>query len=240
MKYNNIIIFPIFLLLLSGCNDKSKQLDYFQARKHMIEAQLKARDITDEDVLHAMMKVERHKFVPLVFRDLAYSDQPLPIGEGQTISQPYIVALMTQLADLEQDDRVLEIGTGSGYQVAVLAQICKEVYTIEILKPLADQSRKKLKQLGYDNIEVKCGDGYKGWEEFAPFDAVIVTCAPPKVPQPLIQQLKEGGRLVIPVGERWQNLKVIKKVNGEIESKIIIPVKFVPMTGEGVKEDYDE
>jgi protein-L-isoaspartate(D-aspartate) O-methyltransferase len=159
----------------------------------------------------------------------------LPIGEGQTISQPYIVALMTELLELKGDEKVLEIGTGSGYQAAILAELAKEVYTIEIIEKLAQTAKERLEKLGYQNIKVKAGDGYLGWPEVAPFDAIIVTCAPPFIPEPLQEQLKEGGRMVIPVGTAYQELKLIRKEKGKIKVKAIIPVRFVPMTGEGVK-----
>ena len=166
----------------------------------------------------------------------AYSDQPLPIGEGQTISQPYIVALMTELLELKGNEKVLEIGTGSGYQAAVLAELAKEVYTIEIIDPLTSTARNRLLELGYQNIKVKVGDGYLGWPEAAPFDAIIITCAPDHVPEPLVEQLKEGGRMVLPVGAYAQELKKIVKRSGKIETTDIIPVVFVPMTGDGVKK----
>jgi protein-L-isoaspartate(D-aspartate) O-methyltransferase len=186
-------------------------------------------------VLTAMLKVERHLFVPRDLQSQAYQDHPLPIGEGQTISQPYIVALMTELLDFTGGEKVLEIGTGSGYQAAILAELVKEVYTIEIVESLASSARKKLDELGYRNIQVRAGDGYKGWPDAAPFDAVIVTAAPDHIPQPLIDQLKEGGRLVIPVGAGFQTLKRIVKREGKVVTQDIIPVMFVPMTGEGVK-----
>jgi len=211
-----------------------EQSQFVQARRDMIETQIKARGIKDKRLLEAMFKVKRHLFVPAHFQNLAYSDRPLPIGEGQTISQPYIVAIMTELLNLNGDEKVLEIGTGSGYQAAILAELAKEVYTIEILKLLAEQSEKILNDLGYKNIVVKCGDGYRGWEEHAPFDAIIVTCAPPYIPQPLFDQLAEGGRMIIPVGTLWQELKLLEKVNAQIKTINIIPVRFVPMTGEGV------
>ncbi len=213
-----------------------KQTHFIQARQDMVETQIKHRGIKDERLLKAMLKVKRHLFVPVHLQNSAYSDQPLPIGEGQTISQPYIVAIMTELLNLDSDKKVLEIGTGSGYQAAILAELAKEVYTIEILKPLAEQSEKILKDLGYRNVTVKCGDGYLGWEEHAPFDAIIVTCAPPYIPQPLLNQLAEGGKMVIPVGSLWQELKLLEKINSNIKSRNIIPVRFVPMTGKRVKE----
>lgn len=205
-------------------------------RQKMVETQIKNRGVKDERVLAAMMKVERHLFVPKAYESQAYSDQPLPIGEGQTISQPYIVALMTELLELKGEERVLEIGTGSGYQAAILAELAREVFTIEIIEPLASSAKKLLSELGYRSIEVKAGDGYLGWPEHAPFDAIIVTCAPDHIPKPLIDQLKEGGRLVLPVGTHSQELKKIVKRSGKIETTDVIPVIFVPMTGEGVKQ----
>jgi protein-L-isoaspartate(D-aspartate) O-methyltransferase len=176
--------------------------------------------------------VPRHRFVPEGYRGDAYADSPLPIGEGQTISQPYIVALMTSLLELDGDEKVLEIGTGSGYQAAVLARLVREVYSVEILRPLGEQARTTLEELGYENVQVRVGDGYKGWPEKAPFDAIIVTAAPERIPEPLIEQLKVGGRLVIPVGNFWQNLLVITKTADGVEKRTVLPVRFVPMTGE--------
>ncbi|MCX7716270.1 MAG: protein-L-isoaspartate(D-aspartate) O-methyltransferase [Endomicrobia bacterium] len=203
--------------------------EFYKKRIQMVETQLKNRDIVDKRVLDTMAKVERHKFVPEEYRHLAYIDEPLPIGFEQTISQPYIVALMTQLLELKGDEKVLEIGTGSGYQAAILAELCKEVYTIEIIPELGKRAEKLLKELGYKNIFVKIGDGYLGWEEYAPFDRIIVTCAPDHIPQPLIDQLKEGGKMVIPVGEVLQELVVVEKKKDKILKKNIIPVRFVPM-----------
>ena len=204
-------------------------------REKMVETQIKARGVKDPHVLSAMLKVERHLFVPKEFQSSAYSDQPLPIGEGQTISQPYIVALMTELLELKGGERVLEVGTGSGYQAAILGELAKEVYTIEIMEPLASSAKNLLFELGYRNITVKAGDGYLGWAEAAPFDAIMVTAAPDHIPKPLLDQLKEGGRMVLPVGTYSQELKKIVKRSGKIETADIIPVVFVPMTGEGVK-----
>jgi protein-L-isoaspartate(D-aspartate) O-methyltransferase len=198
-------------------------------REKMVTSQIKARGVHDERVLKAMLKVRRDLFIPQEYKDLSYSDEPLPIGEGQTISQPYIVALMTELLELNGQERVLEIGTGSGYQAAILAELAKEVYTIELLKPLAERSQKLLKDLGYKNIEVKEGDGFLGLPEKAPFDAIIVTCAPEEVPPALTEQLAEGGRLVIPVGSLYQELKLLRKEKGKIVTEDIIPVRFVPM-----------
>jgi len=203
--------------------------DFNELRKMMVKQQLQERGVKDKAVLKAMLKVERHRFVPSRFAHLAYNDTPIPIGEGQTISQPYIVATMTELLELKGKERVLEIGTGSGYQAAILAELAKEVYTIEILPRLAEQAQNLLQDLEYENIQVKCGDGYLGWPKFAPFDAIIVTCAPQEVPQPLIEQLAEGGRMVIPVGEAYQELKLLIKKRGKIEQTSIMPVRFVPM-----------
>jgi len=188
----------------------------------------------DEVVLQAMMRVERHEFVPAAARAQAYRNHPLPIGYGQTISQPYIVALMTDLLQLDPDDVVLEVGTGSGYQAAVLAELAGTVYSIEIVEPLAEQVKQRLARLGYDNVSTKLGDGYYGWAEHAPFDSIIVTAAASHVPPPLIEQLKPGGRMVIPVGGHFQiqNLLLIEKDrSGEVRSRQILPVRFVPLTG---------
>ncbi len=242
IQYNTIIwgLFCIPLLLACDAVSKSSNLSEIELtkkRKLMVEYQIKARGIKNKKVLSAMLKVERHKFVPKFLWDQAYNDYPLPIGEGQTISQPYIVALMTELLNLKGDEKVLEIGTGSGYQAAVLAELCDKVYTIEIIPSLAETAKKRLKKLGYTNVYVFCGDGYLGLKKYAPFDGIIVTCAPPYVPKPLIEQLKEGGRMVIPVGETYQELKVLTKKKGKIIEKSIIPVRFVPMTGKYVKGD---
>jgi len=207
-------------------------------RKAMVLEQIEERGIKDKRVLEAMEKVPRHKFVPEKYRPFAYGDYPLPIGEGQTISQPYIVALMTECLALEGDERVLEVGTGSGYQAAILSELAKEVYTIEILEPLAKRADELVQKMGYGNVKVKCGDGYLGWEEYAPFDGIIVTCAPDHIPQPLIDQLAEGGRMVIPVGETHfpQVLKLIEKREGKVVVQNIVPVQFVPMIGTEVEK----
>jgi protein-L-isoaspartate(D-aspartate) O-methyltransferase len=202
-------------------------------RARMVERDLRGRDITDAKVLEAMGRVPRQLFVPRERREQAYADHPLPIGHGQTISQPYIVALMTQIAKPTAKSRVLDIGTGSGYQAAVLGELCQQVYSIEIVKPLAEQATERLRQLGYENITVRHGDGYRGWKEHAPFDVIIVAAAPKRVPQPLIDQLAPGGRLVIPVGDWYQELVLIEKQNdGTTRRESVIPVMFVPMTGE--------
>jgi len=209
--------------------------EYEMKRKRMVETQIQARDIKDPLVLRAMLKVPRHLFIPESNIAYAYDDGPLPIGEGQTISQPYIVALMTELAELKPDSKVLEIGTGSGYQAAILAEICKEVCTIEIIEKLGRKAEEKLKDLGYKNIFVKIGDGYQGWKDHAPFDAIIVTAAPEHIPQPLLDQLKLGGRLIIPVGELFQELVLVRKSEKGITKENITGVRFVPMTGEAEK-----
>ena len=204
-----------------------------QARQRMVERHMRLRDITDPRVLEVMGHVPRHEFVPSDLRRSAYEDHPLPIGHNQTISQPYVVALMTQLAQPKASSRALDIGTGSGYQAAVLGGLCKEVFSIEIVRPLADEARKKLKQLGYDNVTVRHGDGYRGWPEHAPFDVIIVAAAPNHVPEALVEQLAPGGRLVIPVGRYAQDLVVIEKqADGKLKRHNITGVAFVPMTGE--------
>ena len=202
----------------------------------MVESQIRGRGIHDERVLSALTKVERHRFVPPESHSAAYGDHPLPIGRGQTISQPYIVALMTELLELKGMEKVLEVGTGSGYQAAVLAELAKELYTIEIVPSLAESARIRLLDLGYRNIRVKAGDGYQGWPEAAPFDGIMVTAAPDHLPEALLRQLKEGGRMVIPVGTSFQELKKIVKRQGKIEITDVRPVRFVPMTGEALRQ----
>ena len=199
----------------------------------MVEKQLRARGINDERVLAAMAKVPREEFIPADARVEAYEDGPLPIGYDQTISQPYIVAFMTEQLRPKPSDRVLEIGSGSGYQAAILAELVADVYTIEIVEPLAKTAEATLQRLGYKNVHLKVGDGYQGWPTEAPFDAIIVTCAPDKVPQPLVDQLKDGGCMVIPVGERFaQQLYLLEKKNGQVKESVTLPVRFVPMTRE--------
>jgi protein-L-isoaspartate(D-aspartate) O-methyltransferase len=200
-------------------------------REAMVREQIEARGVRAAAVLRAMRKVPRHEFVPPASRRAAYDDYPLPIGHGQTISQPYIVALMTELAGLTPKSRVLEIGTGSGYQAAVLAEMAAEVYTIEIIPELAQRAEHDLARLGYKNIHGRAGDGYLGWPEAAPFDAIVVTAAPGKIPPPLLAQLKVGGRLVIPVGEWQQELMVVTRTAQGYAEETVIPVRFVPMTG---------
>lgn len=209
-----------------------------EARRQMVERQLAARDVTDKRVLEAMGQVPRHRFVPQDLRSQAYADGPLPIGHDQTISQPYIVGLMTQLAQPEKTEVALDVGTGSGYQAAVLSLLCKEVYSIEIVEPLAETAQERLNTLGYENVTVKHGNGYRGWPEKSPFDVIIVAAAPAEIPQPLIDQLKPGGRLVIPVGKLFQNLMVVEKsLDGSLSQRKVAPVAFVPMTGEVGEDD---
>ena len=235
MRRTQWSVLPLLLLCASGCGAEAPPPDdpYAAARRAMVEWQLAARDIDDERVLEAMGRVPRHELVPAPLRDEAYRDYPLPIGHDQTISQPYIVAFMTQALEPRAGDRVLEVGTGSGYQAAVLAELVREVYTIEIVAPLGERARADLARLGYSNVHVRIGDGYEGWPEEAPFDAIIVTCAPEAVPRPLVDQLREGGRMIIPVGDprRGQELYLLEKRGAEVVRRAILPVRFVPMTG---------
>ncbi|MFH1941398.1 MAG: protein-L-isoaspartate(D-aspartate) O-methyltransferase [bacterium] len=237
-----IVLFFILVLMNSAfCQRLPKEDDamnqkssdaYAEKRRRMVEEQIKARGVSAPLVLEAMMKVKRHRFVPDNLFKAAYYDEPLPIGCEQTISQPYIVAYMTEALDLKGNEKVLEIGTGSGYQAAVLAEIVKEVYTVEIVESLSKTAAELLEKEGYRNVFCRFGDGYKGWPEEAPFDAIIVTAAPPSIPQPLIDQLKDGGRMVVPVGTWFQELVLVTKMKGRVEKKRLIPVWFVPMTGE--------
>jgi protein-L-isoaspartate(D-aspartate) O-methyltransferase len=222
----------------TGCGQQAPlPSDFAAQRQRMVEQQLKTRGIKDERVLAAMAKVPREEFVPAVARVEAYEDGPLPIGYDQTISQPYIVGFMTEQVRPTPSDRVLEIGTGSGYQAAILAELVTDVYTIEIVEPLAKAAEATLQRLGYKNVHLKVGDGYKGWPEEAPFDAIIATCAPDKVPQPLVDQLKDGGRMVIPVGERFaQQLYLLEKKDGQLKESVTLPVRFVPMLREPQKK----
>jgi protein-L-isoaspartate(D-aspartate) O-methyltransferase len=207
----------------------ARALDYKAARKEMVERQIRARGVDDERVLRVMEKVGRHFFVPEQYSEMAYDDSPLPIGFGQTISQPYVVAYMTAAAEVGPGDRVLEIGTGSGYQAAILAELAEEVYTIERIEALAENAEKRLRMMGYDNVHVRWGDGYKGWPEKAPFDVIIVTAAPPDVPEKLKEQLAEGGRMVVPVGSFFQELYFLRRTEDGIEKEKLFPVRFVPM-----------
>lgn len=227
----------IFLIPVLGFNTQGQvaigartSAPYFAEREQMVVHQIKRRGIKDPKIINAFLKVERHRFVPKRYLANAYEDRPLPIGEGQTISQPYIVAFMTDVLNLSRSDKVLEIGTGSGYQAAILGELSDNVFTIEINEPLGKRADKLLKELGYTNVKVKIGDGYKGWKEHAPYDAIIVTCAPSHVPAPLKEQLKEGGRMIIPVGGRFnQSLVLLRKIDNALEEENVLPVLFVPM-----------
>src|SRR6266576_5754584 len=219
---------------VTGCGQNAPPPTEFAAeRQRMVQQQLMPRGIHEERVLAAMAKVPREEFVPPDSRAASYEDGPLPIGNGQTISQPYIVAFMTERLQPKPSDRVLEIGTGSGYQAAILAELVSEVYSVEIVEPLAKTAEATLQRLAYKNVHVKAGDGYKGWPEHAPFDCIIVTCAPDHVPKPLVEQLREGGRMIVPVGPLGnQDLYLLEKENGELRQRAVSPVRFVPMTGE--------
>ncbi len=233
-----IFILTVILILQTAVHAEDV---YKQRRQLMVEKDIKARGISDAKVLQAMGKVPRHLLVDEYIRDRVYEDYPLPIGEGQTISQPYVVALMTESLKLKPGDKVLEIGTGSGYQAVILAEIVKDVYTIEIRRGLAEKAEKRLNELGYKNIRIKYGDGYFGWEEQAPFDAIIITASANHIPPPLIKQLKEGGRLIIPLGSTvyYQTLTLATKIKGELDLEQISSVVFVPMVGEMEKRKPD-
>ena len=235
ISLSKLIVPWLFFALLFGQEDEGI---FAKKRQNMIREQLKGRDITSPKVLDVMGKIPRHLFVDTELRLQAYEDYPLPIGEGQTISQPYIVALMTQVLDLKGNEKVLEIGTGSGYQAAVLASLAESVYSIEINEVLAKQASGTLRRLRLTNVEVKCGDGFFGWPEEAPFDVVIVTCAPNRTPAPLFEQLREGGRMIVPLGAPGdiQILTLIGKTKGQAKIREILPVRFVPMTGENLKK----
>ena len=223
--------YVVIVLILPLMNYLISQADtYRAARMNMVKTQIEARGITDQHTLESMRKVPRHLFVPIEYINEAYEDYPLPIGLGQTISQPYIVAFMTEAVRPDKTKKALEIGTGSGYQAAVLAEIVNSVYTIEIVPELADESSERLKKMGYGNITVKSGDGYHGWPEQAPFDIIVVTAGAEKIPGPLIDQLAENGRLIIPVGPSGysQELKLLMKKNGKIKQSDLLPVRFVP------------
>jgi protein-L-isoaspartate(D-aspartate) O-methyltransferase len=215
-----------------GCAAEVDEPDFAAERSRMVTEQLAGRDITNRHVLEVMESVPRHELLPSGQRKFAYQDRPLPIGHGQTISQPYIVAFMTQALQQNTNDVVLEVGTGSGYQAAVLSGLVKEVYSIEIVEPLGRRAAADLQRLSYTNVHVRVGDGYQGWPEAAPFDSIIVTCAPEHVPQPLVDQLKEGGRMMIPVGRMFdQSLYLLEKRDGKVVEREVLPVRFVPMTG---------
>jgi protein-L-isoaspartate(D-aspartate) O-methyltransferase len=238
MKWAKFITGLLAMLMMGQSELVQAEDAEVKSREEMVRNQLAAGGIRNPEVLQAMTEVPRHEFVPASLRPYAYADGPLPIGHGQTISQPFIVAYMTQALELSKEDTVLEVGTGSGYQAAILGKLAKEVYTIEIVPPLAESAKVILSKLGFENVHVRLGDGYLGWPEKAPFDAIIVTCAPDHVPEPLVSQLKEGGRLVIPVGTAGgiQQLVLLKKRNGQISKEKMLDVRFVPMTGKTMDE----
>lgn len=223
----SVLLSLIFTCFVACAQDSDP---FFALRDRMVKNQIEKRGITDERILNAFRKVERHKFVPGDYIPFAYNDSPLPIAMGQTISQPYIVAFMTDALGLNRNDKVLEIGTGSGYQAAILAEICDSVFTIEIFPELGHSARELFNRMGYDNIQTRIGDGFKGWPQYAPFDAIIVTAAPEQIPQPLKDQLAEGGRMIIPVGgDHVQHLVLLRKKRGNLREEEILPVRFVPM-----------
>lgn len=223
-----------FALATAGCGQAQPPGEDFAARRAaMVEQQIKARGISDPATLEAMRTVPRHEFVPAQLRAKVYEDYPLPIGHGQTISQPYIVAFMTETIRPQPGERILEVGAGSGYQAAILAHMGADVFTVEIVEPLAAMARENLERLGFKNARVLHGDGYRGWPEHAPFDAIIVTCAPDRIPPDLVAQLRDGGRMIIPVGGGFsQELVLLRKQGDRVEKETILPVRFVPMTGE--------
>lgn len=237
------LVLIICFICFWGCNESKNKIQlttsdtvFQEKRKLMVEEQIKKRDIKDSLIIKAFLKVPRHQFVPKKYRKFSYKDSPLPIGKGQTISQPYIVAFMTQVLNLSKTDKVLEIGTGSGYQAAILGELSDSVYTIEIIESLGNRASKLLREMGYNNVKVKIGDGYHGWKKYAPFDAIIVTCAPTEIPDDLKNQLIEGGRIIIPVGSFYQNLVYLKKVNNKIKKEKVFPVRFVPMVDSSGKK----
>lgn len=227
---------PALLVLLSAAGSDSGD-PYAEMRWGMVEDQIISRGIRDSAVINAMLRIPRHEFVPGKFRESAYNDSPIPIGRGQTISQPYIVALMSEILRPAPGRKILEVGTGSGYQTAILAETGAEVYTIEIIPEIAERTRLLLEKLGYADINFRIGDGYSGWEENAPYDGIIVTAAPGNVPQALVSQLKEGGRMVIPVGGEEQELLLIEKSEKGVAYRKVTSVRFVPMTGKPGREN---
>jgi protein-L-isoaspartate(D-aspartate) O-methyltransferase len=226
-----VVAAAAFGIALLGCGTPRTD-EWAEARTRMVREQLMTRDIHDPRVLHAMEVVPKDRFVPEGLRARAYGDTPLPIGHGQTISQSYVVAFMTQALELDGSERVLEIGTGSGYQAAVLAECAREVFTIEIVEPLGRTAAQLLGELGYENVHARIGDGYRGWPEAAPFDAIMVTAAPDHVPQPLIDQLAPGGSMILPVGSQDQDLILVERTEQGVVQRKVLPVRFVPMTGE--------
>ncbi len=241
------IVAALGLAMLGVCplscakEPETAEPDWAAQRNAMVDMLVARWELQEQRVIAAMRKTPRHLFVPEEVRPYAYADTPLPIGNEQTISAPSIVALMTELLKPKPEHVVFEVGTGSGYQAAVLAELVKHVYSIEIVEPLAHSARDRLRELGYENVSVRAGDGYRGWPSHAPFDGIIVTCAPNRIPEPLVEQLKEGGRMVIPVGEEHgvQHLYLLTKENGEIVKKSVLPVRFVPMTGE-IRQEQGE
>jgi protein-L-isoaspartate(D-aspartate) O-methyltransferase len=234
MKRSSLIpLLAVSILGIAVCSSPQagEQRDPAAERRRMVDQQLRGRDIKDPRVLAAMEKVPRHLFVPANVRHEAYGDHPVPIGHGQTISQPYIVAFMTEALDVRPGHRVLEIGTGSGYQAAVLGELAGEVYTMEIIEPLARSAREALESLGYKNVHVRAGNGYEGWPEHAPYDRIMVTAAPEEVPPALVEQLKVGGLMAIPVGSFFQELRILRRTPEGTEVLKTLPVRFVPMTG---------
>lgn len=219
------------LLCVLGGESPAGAEDLWAAQRRAMVERLRQRGITQPEVLASMEKVPRHLFVPEAVRPQAYADEVLPLGSGRTIYEPHVVALMTSLLDLQKGDKVLEVGTGTGYHAAVLARVAREVYSVEIVGPVASQAAQRLRALGYHNIEIKVGDGYQGWAEKGPFDAILLSAAPPHIPKPLIDQLRVGGRMVVPVGGLLQDLLVITKTADGLEKRTVIPVKLLPMTG---------
>ena len=235
MKYI-VSLFCVFSTIAVADSDEALK----EARMRLVDETIAARGVEDEEVLDAMRRVERHLFIPDNQVQHAYEDRPIPIGHGQTISQPYIVALMTEVVKPQSDHRVLEIGAGSGYQAAVLAELVDHVYTVEIVPPLAEWAEERLDVAGYTNVTVRHADGFYGWEEHAPFDAIVVTAAAPHIPPPLLEQLREGGRMIIPVGSRFrtQQLVLVEKEDGEFQTRNLLPVRFVPFTRDDPDADW--
>lgn len=229
-KVGPALLWLVVLLVLGGGLPSGAE-DLWSAQRRSMVERLRQRGITQPEVLAAMEKVPRHLFVPESVRSQAYADEVLSLGSGRTIYEPHVVALMTSLLDLQKGDKVLEVGTGTGYHAAVLARLAREVYSVEIVPPVASQARQRLQALGYHNIEIRVGDGYQGWGEKGPFDAILLSAAPPHIPQPLIDQLRLGGRMVVPVGGLLQDLLVITKTSDGLQKRTVIPVKLAPMTG---------
>jgi protein-L-isoaspartate(D-aspartate) O-methyltransferase len=237
LRTASTFLFSLIVTTACGAEPSTASGDaYGRARAAMVQKQIAARDVRDRRVLEVMGRVPRHEFVPAAMKVFAYDDGPLPIGKGQTISQPYIVAYMTEQLAVKPGHKVLEIGTGSGYQAAVLAELAKDVYSIEIVPELAAQAEKTLQALGYKNVHVRAGDGYRGWPDHAPFDGIIVTAAPDHIPPALLDQLALGGRMIIPVGDYYQEMTVVTKTRHGLVEQKTLPVRFVPMTGEAMKK----